>query len=72
MGRKITVTKRPSYRAGVAWIAENDGSGDDERLDANSVADQVTVLLLADLFGAIPSAVAVDIVRYRATRDAEG
>lgn len=58
--------KRASYRAAIAWIAENDSAGDDNALDPQSVAELVTTLLIADLFGVEPARVGQDVVRYRA------
>jgi hypothetical protein len=55
--------KQASYRAGVAWIAENDEPGD---RDPETVAELISTMLLADLFGAEPERVATDIIRYRA------
>jgi hypothetical protein len=54
--------KQASYRAGVAWIAENDEPGD---RDPSTVAELISTMLLADLFGADPSRVAADVIRYR-------
>ena len=56
------MSRRASYRFGVQWIADNDEPGD---LDPEDVAYYVTTLLLADLFGKEPEAVAADIVRRR-------
>lgn len=55
--------RRASYRAGVAWIAAND---EPLETDAGVVADLISVLLLADLFGVDPSRVAADVLRKRA------
>lgn len=55
--------KRQGYKFGVAWIAANDNSGNGD--DVETVAGYVSTLLLADLFGKEPAAVAADIVRYR-------
>lgn len=59
--------RRASYRAGIAWIAANDEPGD---LEAASVGDSVSVLLLADLFHVDPARVARDVVRARAREEA--
>jgi len=59
------MVKRASYRRAVAWIAENDSAGDDNALDPQSVAELVTALLIADLFGVEPAKVGRDVVRYR-------
>lgn len=63
MSRRRLCTKRPTYFFGVAWIAENDEAA---CMDADAVKGFVSTLLLADLFGADPYRVAVDVVRYRA------
>lgn len=70
MGRKRTLTKRASYRDGVDWIAQNDDAGDDaNRLKYDVVEGYISTQLLAALFGAPPTIVAIDIVRRRATLD---
>lgn len=51
-----------SYRAGVRWIAEND---EPMETDLESVASQISTLLLADLFGKDPEEVAKAILRQR-------
>lgn len=62
MARKQTVTVRPTYGAGVQWIAANDEPSEH---DTHTVGFQVSTLLLADLFGADPERVGVDVVRTR-------
>ena len=54
-----------SYKDAVAWIAENDGAGDDEWLDLEHVSNMVTVCLVKDLFKKDALDVAKAIVRYR-------
>lgn len=66
MSRAATLS--PSYRRGVAWIAEND---EPDSLDLDDVAGFISTLLLADLWGKDPEVVAEDVVRYRVRRDAE-
>jgi hypothetical protein len=56
------VPKRPSYRFGGKWIAEND---EPEERDVSQVEQQVSVLLLADLFDKPPVDVAIAICRLR-------
>ena len=63
MGRKLTVTKRATYREAVQWIALNDAPGDDG--DVKEVQGYISTLLVADLFGADPYKVAIDVVRTR-------
>jgi hypothetical protein len=60
------MTKRASYREGVAWIALNDEPDD---LDAESAAEYISTTLLADLFRKDPDEVGRDIVRYRIKHD---
>lgn len=55
----------PSIKYGVDWIALNDESGGDERLDVSSVASYISTALLADLFGKTPEDIAKRIVRRR-------
>lgn len=56
------MSKRASYREGVAWIALNDEPSD---VDPDSVASYISTMLLADLFGKEPADVAKAIVRKR-------
>ncbi len=58
----MTTPKRASYRDGVRWIAQNDEPGGQ---DVYTVAELVSVLLLADLFGKDPEAVAKAVVACR-------
>lgn len=53
--------KRASYKEGIAWIAINDGREMDEQI----VSEQVSSLLLADLFLLEPEKVGKDVVAYR-------
>jgi hypothetical protein len=59
------------YSLAVAWIAGNDGNGDEERLEEEHVAGMVTVLLVADLYRKTPEQVAKAIVRLRRKMDDE-
>lgn len=61
--RKRRVTLRPAYAAAVFWIAHNDESGSGQT--AAEVAEMVSTLLVADLFGAEPEDVAADVIRER-------
>jgi hypothetical protein len=61
--RKASIRK--GYRFGVAWIADNDNSGDPDALDPLAVANYVSTCLLADLFGKARMKVAADVVAYR-------
>jgi hypothetical protein len=54
--------RRASYRAGVAWIGENDEPGE---ADPEAVAELISVMLLADLFDVEPARVASDVLAYR-------
>ena len=59
--------KRASYRAGIAWIANNDSPGDDST--AEEIAGFISSLLLADLFDVEPEKVGWDVFRYRKDHD---
>ena len=63
MPRRKTITKRPTHREPVRWVAFNDNARDDEGVAA--VEGYISTLLVADLFGADPCSVAVDVVRTR-------
>lgn len=56
--------RRASYRAGVEWIARNDETGDNV-LDEKVIAEYISTMLLADLFGLMVQRVAYDIVKFR-------
>ena len=58
--------QRASYRAAIRWIAENDSAGDDDANDPVVVAELITSVLVADLFGVTAERVGVDVVRVRA------
>lgn len=53
--------KKISLDDGVAWIAEND----DPHGAPHEVAGLISVLLLADLFGKSPQAIARRVIRYK-------
>ena len=57
--------KRASYRHAVQWIALNDGSGDRDATNVNAIRSQVSVLLVADIFGVESGKVAQDVANYR-------
>jgi hypothetical protein len=57
--------RRPSYRAAVRWVAENDSAGDTDALDVGPVSELITTVLVADLFGVDPVRVAVDVIQVR-------
>lgn len=57
--------KRASYRAAIAWIAENDSAADEDGLNPVAVSELITALLVADLFDVPSEKVGRDIVRYR-------
>lgn len=50
------------YWDAVGWIAANDDTAED---DAKSIADQVTVVMVADLWRWRPEKVAEDIAQIR-------
>lgn len=54
--------KRPSYRAAVRWIADNDEPAERE---AETIAGLISVVLVADLFGVEPARVAGDVLKAR-------
>ena len=64
--------KRASYREAIQWVADNDGSGDAERLDLEEVSYLVSSLLVADLFGVDPERVGRDVIRKRKQLDKKG
>lgn len=53
---------RASYRFGIHWIAVND---EPEELEVETIAELISVMLLADLFGKHTHDVARAIVRER-------
>lgn len=53
--------KRPSYRAGVEWIALND----EQLADLDETRSLISVAMLADLFGRTTADVARDVLRCR-------
>lgn len=57
------ISQRASYRHGVRWIAHNDDCGGGASVA--EIASYISTLLLADLFGADPERVALDIARER-------
>jgi hypothetical protein len=60
MARKKTVV--PTYFNAVAWVALND---DTECMDAEQIQEQISAVLVADLFEKEPAEVAQDIIRLR-------
>lgn len=54
--------KKPSYEFAIAWVAVND---DPTEKDPQVVTDQISVVLVADLFGKEPEEVAADIIKLR-------
>lgn len=61
--RKPRVTRRPTYRAAVEWIAHEDNAGSGDTLE--DVAGYISTGLVADLFGAESEDVAADVIRER-------
>lgn len=57
---------RASYRAGVAWIANNDEPGD---RSVESIGEYISTALVADLFGKTTEQVAKDVLTYRKRED---
>lgn len=62
MPRPKRVTRRPSYREAVIWIAENDEPASD---DVAEMENLISVVLVAHLFGTPAHDVARDVIRYR-------
>lgn len=61
---------RASYTAAMHWVAHND---DDSVMDEEQISEQVTVLLVADLFKLDAIKVARDIIKERQkAKDEEG
>lgn len=56
------MSRRPSYREGVRWIAAND---EPTVTDLATLESLISVALLADLFGHPRSKVALDVARVR-------
>lgn len=54
--------KRASYREAVAWIAFNDEPSD---RNPETVAEIISVVLIAELFGTTAERVAGDVIRFR-------
>ena len=57
------MTKSP-YHSGVNWIAHND---DEHERDLTTIEQQITVLMLADMFERPPEHVAEDVLKRRVT-----
>ena len=53
---------RPSYRKGVAWVAEND---EPDWLNLAQVSEQISVQVLAEVGSKTVMQVALDITQYR-------
>jgi hypothetical protein len=64
------------YRDAVQWIAANDGASDTKDLaypDALTlVSEQVTVVMVADIFGRSERKVGADVLRARGVRKPRG
>jgi hypothetical protein len=58
-------TKPANYRTAIEWIALNDGAGETFALDKFSIADYLTVVLVADIFDVPAIDVAQDVVEFR-------
>lgn len=50
------------YRYAISWIALNDETAD---MDVESVSDNISVLLIADLFNKDPMEVAKKVIAFR-------
>jgi len=63
MGRKRTVPKAATYGNAIRWLADNGQYEITEDGNTGQTDGLVTTLLVADLFGADPRSVAIDVVR---------
>jgi len=59
------------YKTAIEWIANNDGNGDDERLNIDHVSYMVSVCLIADLFAKDQHKVGIDVIKKRKKMDKE-
>lgn len=59
---------RANYKAAIYWIAMND---DEVETDLETVARQISVVLVADVWGKDQHRVARDVLRVRAKSSAE-
>jgi hypothetical protein len=57
--------KRASYKEGIMWIALNDEPTENNMQNVETVSEQISTLLLADLFERDPLDVATDIINFR-------
>ncbi len=57
--------RTPKYMDAIEWIALNDDPGSQFALDWNEIKDQISIVLVADLFGVSNEIVAVAVCRYR-------
>lgn len=64
LGGTMLRSRNKGYRFAVAWIALNDGAGDD--MSHETLAELITVMLIADLYDKHPWQVAKDVDRCRA------
>lgn len=62
MGRRLTVTRRPTYGDAVRWLAANDECAEH---DPEVIASLTTSVLAADLWGVDARSLATDILRTR-------
>lgn len=53
------------YTDAVVWIAYEDDPGGSDALDAEEIKGNLTVCLVADVFGRVPFNVALDVVSIR-------
>jgi len=61
--------RRASYKEAIAWIAQNDDPGSDLlgriNLDYELIEGQISVGLIADIFGVTTDKVARDVIKFR-------
>jgi hypothetical protein len=60
--KKAPFYTRPSYRRGVAWVAEND---EPDWLNLAQISEQISVQVLAEVGAKTVTEVALDVIRYR-------
>ena len=66
------MSKKPSYREAITWIALNDAAGEDWAESIYDVRHMVTVKLVADIFERSDYDVAKAVVEFRKRHDHDG
>lgn len=60
---------RASYKHAIQWIAMNDISSDDKKLDIEAMSKKSSVILIAHIFQQPANKVAIDIIRHTVQMD---